>query len=98
MRGDSDSFRKNFTGTVRAFLIVCQETDVKTLCALIGAFFLVAGLAILIAGAPKGEARSAAAEPVPAAGGGEHRPLLWEADVHRSPAGSAATEAVSRSR
>ena len=70
----------------------------KTLCALIGAFFLVAGLAVLIAGPPAAEARKPEAERGRAARGGEDRPLLWEADVARSGAAAPAAEAVSRNR
>jgi hypothetical protein len=69
---------------------------VKTLCALIGAFFLVAGLVVLIAGPPNAGPRSvrtAAARPASADG---HRQLLWEAEAGRSRAEAPATEAVSR--
>ena len=72
----------------------------KTLCALIGAFFVFAGLAILVAdlarGAPRaGTGSSASASPSsPAAG-----PLLREADAVPSGAGArTAAEAVSRRR
>jgi hypothetical protein len=73
-----------------------QETTVKTLCALIGAFFLVAGLAVLIGGPPKGSrraglARSETRETSAAA----DRPLLWQADGARG-GRAAMTEAVSR--
>ncbi len=73
----------------------------KTLCALVGAFFLVAGLAVLIGGPPK-DSRRAGPTRLEARGAREtvHRPLLWEADALRSapPGGVAAADAVSRRR
>ena len=68
----------------------------KNLCALIGAFFLVAGLGIVIAGPP--EARNPAVATARPARAGEHRPLLWEADVERSAPAAHAAEAVTRNR
>lgn len=76
------------------------RTHVKILCALIGAFFLVGGIVILVAGPPKTVPRvglTAAERSARAAG---HRPLVWEADgVRPDPAGPrAAAEAAARNR
>ena len=70
----------------------------KTLCALIGAFFLVAGLAVLIGGPPKDSRRAGPTRFD--ARGTVQRPLLWEADAARTapPGGRAAVEAASRRR
>jgi hypothetical protein len=74
---------------------------VKTFCALVGAFFLVAGLAVLIGGAPD-RSRRAGSTRLEARVTGEtvHRPLLWEAQAVGSAAagGREAAEAVSRRR
>jgi len=74
---------------------------VKTLCALIGAFFLVAGLAVLIGGPPRDSKRAGPTRfDARDARGTVHRPLLWEADAARTapPGGRAAIEAASRRR
>ena len=83
----------------------------KTLCALIGAFFLVGGIVILVAGPPTIRVRAgltavdarpthppADAERTARAAG--HRPLVWEADgIRPDPAGPrAAAEAAARNR
>ncbi|HKB71316.1 MAG TPA: hypothetical protein VKH46_10770 [Thermoanaerobaculia bacterium] len=71
----------------------------KTLCALIGAFFLVAGIAVLVAGppgnSPRTTQRARASRPAHVTG---HPPLLWEADVDRSGARTSAAKAVSGNR
>ncbi|HET9793537.1 MAG TPA: hypothetical protein VFS34_03665 [Thermoanaerobaculia bacterium] len=68
----------------------------KTLCALIGAFFLVGGIAVLVSGAPKSSRRAglARSETRVARDAGP-RPLLWEADG-ASRGARATAEAVSR--
>jgi hypothetical protein len=81
--------------------MIRQETTVKTLCALIGAFFLVAGLAVLIGGPPKDSRRAGPTRfDAHDARGTADRPLLWEADAARtaSSGGRAAVEAASRRR
>jgi len=68
----------------------------KTLCALIGAFFIVAGLAVLI-GSPTTRSRRAGPTRFDARDA-VHRPLVWEADAARSASPRGAAEAVSRRR
>jgi hypothetical protein len=73
---------------------------VKTFCALVGAFFLVAGLAVLIGGAPDRSRRAGSTRLEARVTGDVHRPLLWEAQAVGSAAagGREAAEAVSRRR